>query len=107
MRGPNAVFSPDKLAEMSSLVFEGIVRDVETNEKYMVSFPTKARVTKVLKGSLSDREITFFHKTPEKNVILEAEFNIPGIGDAGTFYLQKHSEILYLIGYIKKAEQGH
>ncbi|MFC1479092.1 hypothetical protein ACFL6F_00705 [Planctomycetota bacterium] len=100
-RAPGAFRSPEKLKEMSTLVFVGTVLKVETVEKYRVSFPTDAKVGKVLKGQLEKREISFKHKNPGRYIIIEKEFNTPKIGQEGTFYIQDQGGTLVLIGYIK------
>lgn len=103
-RAPGAFYTPEKLAEMSTLVFEGTVAEIETNVEYKVSFPTKALVSKVVKGKLEAKELTFKHKHPGKHVIIEKEYNTPSAGQVGTFYLQDQGDTLILIGYIKKTE---
>jgi hypothetical protein len=89
---------------MSTLVFEGKVMEIETNAEYKVSFPTKATVNAVLKGKLEAKELTFKHKDPGRNIILEKEYNTPQVGRAGTFYIEDQGGTLVLIGYIKKTE---
>jgi hypothetical protein len=103
-RAPSAFYSPEKLKEMSTLVFKGTVLEVETVEKYKVTFPTKAKVSNILKGKLQKKELTFKHKHPGRCIILEKEFNTPKVGQAGTFYIQDQGGTLVLIGYIKKTE---
>ena len=97
--------SPEKLKELSVLVFTGTVLKIETNETYKVSFPVKAKVKKVLKGKTKKKELVFKHKSPGKHVIIEKEYSTPKVGQKGTFYIQDQGEILVLIGYIKKTEQ--
>ena len=104
-RAPGAFRSPEKLKEMSTLVFTGTVLKIETNEKYKVSFPVEAKVDKVVKGELKEKELSFKHKNPGRCIIIEEEFNTPKVGQEGTFYIQKQGETLVLIGYIKKTEQ--
>lgn len=99
-----APYPPEKLKEMSTLVFTGTVMEVETVEKYEVTFPVRARAGKVVKGALKTPELSFKHKSPGRCVILEKEFNTPEVGQEGTFYIQDQAGTLTLIGYIKKAE---
>jgi hypothetical protein len=104
-RAPAAFHSAEKLKEMSTLVFTGTVMKIETVEKYKVSFPTEAKVVKVVKGELEKKEISFKHKNPGRCIIIEKEFNTPKVGQEGTFYIQDQGGTLVLIGYIKKTEQ--
>jgi hypothetical protein len=103
-RAPESFYTPEKLKEMSTFVFEGTVVEIETNAQYKVSFPTKAAVASVLKGKLEAKELTFKHKHPGRCIILEKEYNTPQIGQAGTFYIEDQGGTLVLIGYIKKTE---
>jgi len=105
-RAPGAFRSPEKLKEMSTLVFTGTVSKIETNKKYKVSFPVEAKVDKVVKGKLEDKKLSFKHKNPGRSIIIEKEFNTPEVGQKGTFYIQKQGEALVLIGYIKKTGIG-
>lgn len=98
-------YTPEQLHEMSTLVFSGTVVEIETNEKYKVNFPTRAKVADVLKGEPKEKELSFKHKHPGRCVIFEVEFNIPKVGQEGTFYLQDQGGTLVLIGYIRKAGQ--
>ena len=104
-RAPGAFRSPEELKEMSTLVFTGTVLKVETNKKYKVSFPTKARVNRIIEGKLKRKELSFKHKDPGRCIIIEKEFNTPKIRQKGTFYIQEQGETLVLIGYIQKTEQ--
>ena len=104
-RAPGAFHSPERLKVMSTLVFTGTVLTIETNEKYNVSFPTEAKIEKVVKGELKEKKLSFKHKNPGRCIIIEKEFNTPKVGQEGTFYIQKQGETLVLIGYIKKTEQ--
>ncbi len=74
----------------------GLCRDI-------VTFPTSAEVARVLKGKLEQKELSFKHKHPSRCVIFEEEFNMPKVGQEGTFYLQDQGGTLVLIGYLKKA----
>lgn len=103
-RAPGSFFSPEKLKEMSTLVFRGTVLEIETIEKYKVTFPVKAKVAKVLKGELKKKELAFKHKSPGKHIIIKQEFNTPKVEQEGTFYIQDQGGMLVLIGYIKKTE---
>ncbi len=104
-RAPSAFRSPEKLKEMSTLVFTGTVLKIEVNEKYEVSFPVKATVDKVVKGELKDKKLSFMHKHPGKYIIIEKEYNTPKVGQKGTFYVQDQGGTLVLIGYIRETEQ--
>lgn len=104
-RARSAFYSPEKLKEMSTLVFTGAVLNIETNEKYKVSFPVEAKVDKIVKGKMKEKKLSFKHKNPGKFIIIEKEFNTPKVGQKGAFYIQKQGETLVLIGYIKKREQ--
>jgi len=104
-RAPSAFYSPEKLKEMSTLVFTGTVLKIETNEKHKVSFPVEAKVDKVDKGKLKEKKLSFKHKSPGRCIIIEKEFNTPKVGQKGTFYIQDQAGTLVLIGYIKKTEQ--
>ena len=104
-RAPGAFHSPEKLKELSALVFTGTVLKIETNEKYKVSFPVEAKVDKVVKGTLEEEKLSFKHKNPGRCIIIKKEFNTPEVGQKGTFYIQKQGKALVLIGYIKKTEQ--
>ncbi|MBW8017013.1 MAG: hypothetical protein FVQ82_12575 [Planctomycetes bacterium] len=95
-------YTPEQLYKKSTLVFRGTVTKIETVEKYNNTFPVSAAVSKILKGKLKDKEFSFKHKNPGKNVIYKAEFNVPTVGQEGTFYIQDQSGTLVLIGYIKK-----
>jgi hypothetical protein len=104
-RDPNSPYTPKQLKEISTLVFEGTVTEIETNAQHKVSFPTKATVGAVLKGKLEAKELTFKHKSPGKWLILEKEYNTPKAGQEGTFYIEVQNGTLVLIGYIiKKTE---
>ena len=103
-RDPNSPYAPQQLKEMSTLVFEGAVVAIETNAEHKVSFPTKATVSAVMKGTLEAKELTFKHKNPGRAIIIEREYNTPTIGHTGTFYLEDQGGTLILIGYIKKIE---
>ena len=87
-RAPGAFYTPQQLTEMSTLVFEGTVVEIETNAEYKVSFPTKALVSKVVNGQLDAKELTFKHKHPGKHIIIENEYNAPSGGQVVTFYFQ-------------------
>ncbi len=104
-RGPDSFYTPEKLTAMSTLVFDGTVLEIETVEGRDVSFPIKAKVDTVLKGTLKEKELSFAHKSPGKFVILEVEYNPPKLSQRGRFYLQNQHGTLVLIGYIRKAEQ--
>jgi len=104
-RDPNNPYTPQELKNMSTLVFEGTVAEIETNVEYKVTFPTKATVGTVLKGKLEAKELTFKHKHPGKFIILEKEYNAPALGQTGTFYLEDQGGTLILIGYIKKTDR--
>jgi hypothetical protein len=97
-------YTPQQLKDMSTLVFEGAVKEIETDSVYKVTFPTRAAVERVLKGRLEEKELTFGHKNPGRCLILEGEFNAPQVGQTGAFYIQEQGGILQLIGYIKKTE---
>jgi hypothetical protein len=99
-----APYTPEQLRKMSTLVFEGTVTKIETVEKYKKSFPTSAKISKVLKGTLKEKNLSFKHKDPGRCVIFEKEYNTPTIGQEGMFYLQNQGGALVLIAYIKKAE---
>lgn len=90
---------------MSTLVFTGKVAKIETNDKYRVSFPTEAKVDKIVKGKLEEKkkEIAFKHKHPGRCIIIKKEYNTPEVGQTGTFYIQNQGGTLVLIGYIKAA----
>lgn len=103
-RAPEAFYTPKQLTEMSTLVFEGTVAEIETNAEYNVSFPIKAFVRTLVKGKLEAKELSFKHKHPGKHIIIEKEYNTPVLGQAGTFYLQDQGGTLILIGYIKNTE---
>lgn len=98
-------YKPAELMKMSTLVFEGKVLAIETNLHYKVAFPTKAAVERVLKGESKEKEMTVKHKHPERNIIVEQEFNTPQTGETGTFYLQDQGGTLILIGYLKHTGQ--
>ena len=98
-------YTPEQLHKMSTLVFSGTVVRIETDERYQVSFPTRAKVADVEKGQLKEKELSFAHKHPGRSTIFEQEFNTPKVGQEGTFYLQKQGNSLVLIGYIAKTEQ--
>lgn len=100
-RAPSAFHTPEKLEEMSTLVFSGTVLKIEASDKYKVSFPVEAKVEKVVKGKLKEKELSFKHKHPGRCIIIEKEFNTPRIGEEGTFYIQDQGGTLVLIGYIK------
>lgn len=100
-RAPGAFYTPEKLKEMSTLVFSGRVLKIETNDNYKVSFPVEAKVDKVVKGKLEEKKLSFKHKHPGRCIIIEKEFNTPRIGEEGTFYIQDQGGTLLLIGYIK------
>jgi hypothetical protein len=102
-RGP-VPYTPQQLKDMSTLVFEGAVKEIETDSVYKVAFPTKAAVETVLKGKQDRKELTFAHKNPGRCLILEGEFNAPQVGQTGVFCIQEQAGILELIGYIKKTE---
>jgi hypothetical protein len=104
-RAAESFYTPAQLKEMSSLVFEGTVVEIETNAQYKVAFPAKAAVANVLKGKLETKELTFKHKDPGKFIILGKEYNAPQFGQSGTFYIEDQGGTLVLIGYIKKTEQ--
>ena len=97
-------YTAEQLEKLSTLVFRGTVTKIETVEKYDKTFPTSARITRVLKGRLDDKEVSFKHKHPGKCVIFEKEFNIPKVGEKGTFYVQNEGGSLVLVGYIRNAE---
>jgi hypothetical protein len=105
-RAPEAFYTPAQLTEMSTVVLEGTVTQIETNAEYKVAFPAKALVRKIVKGQLDAKEVTFKHKHPGRHIILEKEYNTPAIGQAGTFFLQDQGGTLILIGYIRKTEQS-
>ena len=98
------LYTPEQLHEMSTLVFEGTVTGIATVEKYEETFPTSATVTKVLKGKLDKKELSFKHKHPGRNLIYKEEFNPPEVGQDGTFYIQDQHGTLVLIGYLKKPD---
>jgi hypothetical protein len=96
--------TPERLHEMSTLVFEGTVTAIATVEEYKKSFPTSATVAKVLKGKLDKKELSFKHKGPGKWVIFKEEFTPPKVGQDGTFYIQDQHGTLVLVGYLKKPD---
>lgn len=98
-------YTPKELHEMSTLVFRGTVMGMETDAKYAVTFPTSAKVSAVLKGETDKKELVFRHKNPGKNVIFEAEFNKPKVGQEGTFYIVEEGGVLVLYGYIREREE--
>ena len=100
-RAPGAFHSPEKLKEMSTLVFTGTVLKVEAVEKYKVSFPIKAEVATVLKGELNEKSIAFKYKNPGRHIIIKKEYNTPRVGQKGTFYIQNQGGTLVLIGYVQ------
>lgn len=97
-------FAPEKLYEMSVLVFEGTVTKIITAKRYKKTFPTSAKVTKVLKGKTDKKELPLKHKSPGKFTIFEEEYNVPEIGQKGTFYIQDMYGTLVLIGFIQKTK---
>jgi hypothetical protein len=98
-------YTPEDLLKQSTLVVKGVVLAVETMEEYKVSFPVKASVVAVLKGKWEEKEITFKHKNPGRNVIYEQEFNKPEKGQKGTFYFQDQNGTLVLIGYVRETDR--
>ena len=94
--------SPQQLTNESTLVVEGVVSGVDTVQEYKVSFPIKAEVTKVLKGTWNSNTIEFIHRSPGKWVIFQEEYNSPAIGQVGTFFLLDEDGKFVLIGYINK-----
>ena len=99
-------YTQEQLHQKSTLVIRGVVQETETLTDYNLRFPTKASVVAVLKGSWDKKDISFKHKHPGRNIILEQEYNPPEIGQSGTFYLEDQNGTLILIGYIKETEQG-
>ena len=104
MRG--GPYSREYLFEMSSLVFVGTVDGITTNEKYNLIFPTSATIQEMLKGSFDDKVmIEFAYKDPGYFEIFEEEFNIPAVGQRGTFYIEQRRDGSHmLIGYITVTE---
>lgn len=94
-------YTPEELREMSTLVFEGTVTRLETAKYYGKKFPVGAQVLRVLKGSNDGDEISFAHKNPSRNVIMDSEFSDPSIGEKGIFYIREYRGQLVLIGYLK------
>ncbi len=100
-------YTPEQLYKMSTLVFQGEVTKIERVEKYDKTFPTAAKIVKLLKGKLDKNELSFKHKHPGRCVIFEKEFNVPALTQEGNFYLQDQNGTLVLIGYLKKIEESN
>ena len=100
-RSSKSFYTPPVLQEKSTLVFTGIVTRIETVERYKTIFPVEATIKKVIKGTLEAKSLSFVHKHPGKSIIIEKEFNIPEVGQTGTFYINDKSGSPVLIGYIK------
>jgi len=97
-------YTPDQLYEMSSLVFEGTVVAIETtDDKFEKTFPIKASVDSILKGSYAFKTISLKHKNPGRSLIHPLEYNVPSIGQTGVFYVVEYeageSKEFLLIAY--------
>jgi len=104
-------YTPDQLYEMSSLVFEGIVVEIETtDDNFKKTFPIKASVENILKGNYDSELISFKHKHPGGSLIHPLEYNMPSIGQTGKFYIIEYevdkSKEFLLIGYHSQSENN-
>lgn len=99
-------YTPDQLYEKSSLVFEGTVIEIETTDDKFYTFPIKASVENVLKGSYDSESISLKHKHPGLSLIHPLEYNVPSVGQKGKFYVVEYetgqSKEFLLIGYHSK-----